>query len=136
MKTNNWTASGIGRTDEELVKLALKNPEYFEDIVIKYQKPIVGFHYNFLKNPQDAEDLAQDTFLKIYLNLRYFDEKKGEFKNWIFKIAKNIFIDFLRKKGGTGGKKEIVFSSLVAAEEYFFKVASSDNFSNGEDISY
>jgi RNA polymerase sigma-70 factor (ECF subfamily) len=135
MKTNRQLYAFIDKTkkDEELVKLALNNPVYFEDIVARYQKLIIGFHYNFLKNRQDAEDLAQDTFLKIYLNLNRFNSKKGKFKDWVFKIAKNIFIDFLRKNSKKYGRV-IAFSRLTDAEKYFSKSALDDNFENGRNI--
>ena len=114
MKINNQTTS---HTDEEIIKLSLVNPIYFEELVLRYQRPIVGFHYNFLKNKQDAEDLAQDTFLKIYTNLGRYNPNKGKFQSWAFRIAKNTFIDLLRKNKN---RKEAFFSSFPTnIEEYF-----------------
>jgi len=48
---------------------------------------------------ESAEDLTQETFLKIVDNIDSFDEKKGNFSSWIWQIAKNNAKDYYRKKG-------------------------------------
>jgi len=85
-------------SDQELIQLYLKGREDALELLIrKYLKPIYGYVFRFVQNQQDAEDLTQEIFLKMWRNLKKF--KKGKsFKSWLFKIAKNTCFDFLRKK--------------------------------------
>lgn len=68
----------------------------FEAIVSQYQKSIINFHYRFVGDKYEAENLAQDTFVKAYLK---FDTLKEEqkLKSWLFSIARHVVIDFFRK---------------------------------------
>jgi RNA polymerase sigma-70 factor (ECF subfamily) len=85
-------------SDEELIKKYLKGDEKSLEVLIKrYLKPIYSFAFNFVLNQQDAEDLAQEIFLKMWRNLKKFKKEKN-FKSWLFTIAKNTCFDFLRKK--------------------------------------
>jgi len=88
----------MNRTDEQIISDYLKGDKESLEILIKrYLKPIYGFIYKYLNNVHDAEDIAQETFVRTWKNLKKFDKEKS-FKTWIFTIAKNISIDFLRKK--------------------------------------
>lgn len=85
-------------TDEQLVEKYLKGEKQaLEILVARYLKPIYGLAYNFVGNSADAEDVTQEAFVKIWKNIRKFDQKK-KFKPWIFEIAKNTAIDFTRKR--------------------------------------
>lgn len=68
----------------------------FEEIVNLYQRDLVNFHYRFVGNRPEAEDLAQDTFIKAY---KKFDTLKepDKIKSWLFMIARNTVIDFFRR---------------------------------------
>ena len=68
----------------------------FEEIVNQYQRDLVNFHYRFVGNRFEAEDLAQDTFIKAY---KKFDTLKepDKLKSWLFQIARNTVIDFFRR---------------------------------------
>lgn len=86
------------KTDEQIVALTLKNQEYFLGIIKKYKIKL----YNYIKrisnaNPQDAEDILQDVFIKAYLNLNDFDTDL-KFSSWIYRIAHNQVISEHRKK--------------------------------------
>jgi len=97
----------IGKNvDSQLIKNYLKGDQKSLDILIeKYFRGIYSFLYSRVGNMADAEDLTQETFLKVWKNIRKFDRKKS-FKPWVFQIAKNASIDFLRKR------KEIPFSKF------------------------
>jgi RNA polymerase sigma-70 factor (ECF subfamily) len=85
-------------SDQELIQLYLKGREDALELLIrKYLKPIYGYVFRFVQNQQDAEDLTQEIFLKMWRNLKKF-KKGNSFKSWLFKIAKNTCFDFLRKK--------------------------------------
>lgn len=91
-------------TDKELISNYLKGEEVsLETLFLRYLKPIYSFIYRLTGNRNDAEDLTQETFLKVWKNLKNYERDKS-FKSWIFTIAKNTAYDHLRKK------KEIVFT--------------------------
>ncbi|MDY3031505.1 MAG: sigma-70 family RNA polymerase sigma factor [Clostridia bacterium] len=71
--------------------------EAFNELVLKYQDRVVGFAYNMLSNREDAYDAAQEVFIRVYKNIRTFEEKSS-FDTWLFKICSNVCKDFLRKR--------------------------------------
>ena len=82
----------------ELIKKYLKGDQKALEILIaQYLKLIYSFVYKNVGSQSDAEDITQEVFVKVWKNLRKFDQTKN-FKPWIFQIAKNTSIDFLRKK--------------------------------------
>ncbi|OGY41200.1 MAG: hypothetical protein A2Y82_02030 [Candidatus Buchananbacteria bacterium RBG_13_36_9] len=94
-------------TDIQLIKKHLKrDSQAFELLISRYLKPIYSFIYRLVKNADEAEDITQEVFIKVWKNLKKFDQKKS-FKIWLFTIAKNTVIDFFRKK------KNILFSDLA-----------------------
>ncbi len=96
--------------DEQLIANYLVSDEESLEILIKrYLKPIYSFVYRYVGNSQDAEDITQDIFVKVWRNLKKFDQSKS-FKTWIFSIAKNTSIDWLKKK------KAIPFSNFENGE--------------------
>lgn len=97
--------------DKILIEKYLEGDEKSLEILIQnYLGPIYRFAYRYAGNEKDAEDITQDVFVKMWRNLKKFDQNKS-FKTWIFSIAKNTAIDFLRKsRSASGGKKAIPFS--------------------------
>src|SRR3989344_3360953 len=68
----------------------------FEVIVNRYQRDLVNFHYRFVGNRYEAEDLAQETFIKAYKKFDTLKEPE-KLKSWVYSIARNTVIDFFRK---------------------------------------
>ncbi|GGH88943.1 RNA polymerase sigma-70 factor (ECF subfamily) [Pullulanibacillus pueri] len=69
----------------------------FAKIVEFYKKPVYNICLRMVGIPQEAEDLAQDAFLRAYTNIdRYELDKK--FSTWLYRIATNLSIDYLRRK--------------------------------------
>ncbi|MBI2640714.1 MAG: sigma-70 family RNA polymerase sigma factor [Candidatus Sungbacteria bacterium] len=103
------------REDQKLVADYLAgDKEALEILISRYLRSIYRFLYRYAGNVHDAEDLTQEVFVKIWRNLKRFDQDKG-FKTWIFSIAKNTAIDFLKKsRSASGGKKTILFSEFSA----------------------
>jgi RNA polymerase sigma-70 factor (ECF subfamily) len=86
------------KDDAQLVGQYLSGDEKSLEILIKrYLKPIFSFVYKYVGNNQEAEDITQEIFVKAWQNLKKFDKNK-KFKTWIFTIAKNTSIDWLKKK--------------------------------------
>lgn len=85
-------------SDIQLITDYLKGDEKSLEILIKrYLKSIYNFVYRYIGDKQEAEDITQEVFIKVWRNLKKFDKDK-KFKTWVFSIAKNICIDTLRKK--------------------------------------
>ena len=80
----------------------LHNKKAFDQLVRKYQSPVRRFFLNqTLGDEQLSDDLAQETFIKAYVNITKF---KGisSFSTWLFRIAYNVFYDEVRSKKQTG----------------------------------
>jgi len=84
--------------DKQLVKKAKTgDKQAFTDLVNEYKDKIYNLAYRMLGNKQEAEDISQDTFLRVYSNLDKYDETH-KFSTWIYRIASNLSIDRIRKK--------------------------------------
>lgn len=85
-------------SDEELVKESLEREECFKYIIERYQSKFSQYiRRKTSVSKEDIEDLQQDIFIKIYLNLRGFDTSL-KFSSWAYRIAHNEIITWYRKK--------------------------------------
>ncbi len=85
-------------TDEQLVKNYLKGDEKsLEELVRRYLPLIYNFSRRYSGDPDNASDIAQEVFVKVWKNLRKFDTSKN-FRAWLFTIAKNTALDWFKKK--------------------------------------
>jgi RNA polymerase sigma-70 factor, ECF subfamily len=80
----------------------------FEAIVAEHQRSIINFHYRFVGDRMEAENLAQETFIKAYLKLHTLKEP-GKLKNWLYSIARHVVIDSFRKNKN----REIAFDDTI-----------------------
>ena len=85
-------------TDATLIReyLTGKN-KAFDKLYRKYERPLYSFVYRFVGNRESAEDLFQQTWLKVIRGLENYDER-GKFASWLFGIANNCCIDLVRQK--------------------------------------
>jgi RNA polymerase sigma-70 factor (ECF subfamily) len=84
--------------DADVVVLAQQGREpAFRELIRRYERPVFSLIYRMVRDNTVAEDLAQDTFIKV---LNHLDKYRPEFKfsSWLFKIANNVAIDHLRKR--------------------------------------
>jgi len=72
----------------------------FSQLVAAYQRPVYNLTYRMLSNPQEAEDAAQETFLRAYSRLSQY-KPQHKFSTWILSIANHHCIDRLRKRRAT-----------------------------------
>ncbi len=83
-------------SDYDLVASAVGGEDGFEELVRRYQRPIVAYVYRMTGDYEAALDLTQDVFVKVYSSLhRYRSEYK--FSTWIYRIAHNVAVDHLRR---------------------------------------
>lgn len=116
--------------DYELIKSFQNgNLQVFEELIKPHEKKIYNIALKLVKNEQDAYDLAQESLIKIYKSLNRF-EYKSNFSTWIYRIAYNTSIDYLRKNNNNGwtmsldeenenGVKFEVEDTLPTPEEIF-----------------
>lgn len=84
--------------DATLVRLCLEGQrQAFEQLVVRYQKPVFNAALRMLHHPQDALDIAQTTFLKAFEHLGDYDPR-FKFYSWIYRIAINESLDALASR--------------------------------------
>ncbi|OEK05052.1 RNA polymerase sigma factor [Roseivirga misakiensis] len=85
--------------DFRLIDLAVsgQNQQAFADLMQRYKKPVYHMILKMIRNVDDAEDLTIEAFAKAFKNLHKF-KKDFTFSTWLFRIATNNTIDFIRKK--------------------------------------
>jgi RNA polymerase sigma-70 factor (ECF subfamily) len=108
------------KTDEELVALTLKNQDFFSCLVERYEPKLRRYIQRISAATQeDAEDLLQEIFLKVYRNLRDFDQNL-KFSSWIYRIAHNQVVSAWRK---TKSRPPVI---KFGADEDFLKFIATD----------
>jgi len=83
-------------SDEKMVEKIRKNKELFRELIKRYEKKLLSYAYYFIGKKDDGADIVQEVFIKAYINLNGFDTKK-KFSSWIFRIAHNEAVNFLKK---------------------------------------
>jgi RNA polymerase sigma-70 factor (ECF subfamily) len=85
----------------------------WEEIVQRYHRRIYNICYRFAGSADDAQDLTQDVFIKMYRTLKSYDLTRGAFMTWVTTITRNLLVDHFRKT-----KQERMTDSLdsVASE--------------------
>jgi len=89
----------IGTESDEILVRKIQNgdSEIFAKILARYSAKIERYVRKFLYDQKDAEDTVQEVFIKAYRNIRSFDPDR-KFSSWLYRIAHNEAINFLRKK--------------------------------------
>ncbi len=98
MTTNTIQLNNLKEfTDGELITKAISGREdSFEELVRRYQRPIINYVFRMLGNYDASLDVTQEVFIKVYNSMsRYSAEYK--FSTWLYKIAHNASIDYLRR---------------------------------------
>lgn len=80
-----------------MVRVRDDEPGAFQELVEKYQHRLVGVLHHVVGNAQEAEDLAQEAFLRIYRSRKKY-RAKAKFSTWLFTIANNLALNLLRNK--------------------------------------
>ncbi|OGY63931.1 MAG: hypothetical protein A3I89_00525 [Candidatus Harrisonbacteria bacterium RIFCSPLOWO2_02_FULL_41_11] len=84
--------------DQEILNLALEDPSYFSVLVDRYQVPFIRKAMGIVHTSEEAEDIVQETFTKIYRYAHKFKKQKGiEFKSWAYKILMNTAFTHYQK---------------------------------------
>jgi len=85
-------------SDHDLVVRAQKGSEKaYRELLDRYQRPVFSLIYRMVRDREQAEDLSQETFVRVFNHIDRYDPAY-KFSSWIFKIATNLTIDWMRKK--------------------------------------
>ena len=86
------------KSDEDLM-LEVKNGNLvaFDTLILKHQKPLVNYFYRHTGNSEEANDLTQETFLRIHKSSPRY-KNTAKFTTWIYHIARNIYLDYAKYK--------------------------------------
>lgn len=108
--------------DNELIQLYLSgNNEAFEALLARYKQRIYSFIYSKIKDRELADDVFQDTFIKVIKTLKkgtYNDE--GRFLSWVMRIAHNLIVDHFRRK-----QRMPMFDTQDSEYDVFYNVSES-----------
>jgi RNA polymerase sigma-70 factor, ECF subfamily len=82
----------------------------WEDLVQRYHRRIYNICYRFAGSAEDAQDLTQEVFIKMYRTLNTYDTERGAFMTWVTTVTRNLLVDHFRKT-----KQDRVTDSLDGA---------------------
>ncbi len=99
----------------------------FEAILTAHERPILNYLIRLVGQREDAEDLTQETFLRLYTNLRRIDTGRNV-RGWLYRVATNLAFDALRKR------KRLKEAPLEAAEEVPAPASRPADWAEGLDI--
>ena len=108
----------VPKEDQLIAKVKLGNTEAFRSIVDYYRNAVYGLSLRLVSNQMEAEELAQDTFLKVFKSISNY-RGESKFSTWLYRITYNTCISHLRKNS----------PDLVEIQEYH----GSSNFNSGYD---
>jgi RNA polymerase sigma-70 factor (ECF subfamily) len=80
-----------------VVEAQVGNRAAFEELVHRYDRDVLRLALNLMKRPEDARDVYQDAFLKVYRNLHRF-RFECSFYTWLYRIVTNVCLDHLRRR--------------------------------------
>lgn len=104
--------------DEAIVEEFKKtlDPSLFKLLIRRYQNRIFNSAYRMLGSREEAEEVVQETFLKMHQNLGSF-RAEASFNSWIFRICHNVCVDVLRTRQRRRGITVVSFNSRSAGDD-------------------
>lgn len=94
------------KSDEEILALSLKHPSLFALLVRKYEEPFLRKAQGIVREREEAEDVVQEAFTKIYLNAAKFKTVEGaSFSSWGYRILINTALTHYAKQKRTSGRE-------------------------------
>ena len=94
----------------------------FDEIYLKHYKMVFNLALQYVQNTEDAEEITQDVFVKIFDNLNSF-KKQSSLKTWIYRMAINQSLDFIKAKNA---QKRSFLSSIFNINDSNFKFQPSN----------
>ena len=101
-------------TQEELLPLLIRKEERaFTQLYDMYSKSLFSIITNLIKDREEAEDVLQEVFVKIWKNIDTYNQSKGRLYTWMLNITRNTSIDKLRSKGYNNSQKNLSSDNFV-----------------------
>lgn len=101
-------------TQEELLPMLLRKEERaFTQLYDMYSKSLFSIITNLISDREEAEDVLQEVFVKIWKNIETYNQSKGRLYTWMLNIARNTAIDKLRSKGFNNSQKNLSSDNFV-----------------------
>lgn len=91
------SAPALGTEAQQIVAARRRDPAAFEALVRRHQRALYNFCLRMLGQPEDAADVAQETFVQLYSHLDRLDEREP-LAPWLFRVARNRCIDLIRRR--------------------------------------
>lgn len=81
-------------SDEELVERALRRDESaFSELYDRFRRPVYSIAYRIIQHPEEAQDITQEVFTKVFKALSSWDPEKAKFSTWLYRLCANHAID-------------------------------------------
>jgi RNA polymerase sigma-70 factor (ECF subfamily) len=122
LRLRAWPRRPADPGAEKLAERAARGDgEAFEQLVHRFHRPIYGFAYRYVRDADEAQDLAQEVFLRLYRKLGRFDPRRP-FEPWFWRVAANVCANYLSKRVSTaapvqGADEEVGAASAPALFE-------------------
>lgn len=118
-------------TEEELMqKISHNDADAFQELLFRYEKKVFSLAWRLCLNQPEAEDLTQETFLKIWRNAKLW-KQEAKLETWIYRILYNSFIDVRRRtKESTEEPTEVLYSNDDSPEQTLIKKQESQTIAN------
>lgn len=109
-------------SESELIKRCQQGDlEAFEQLIAAYEKKMINYCWRMLGNPSDAEDAAQEVFIKVFRFIESFTGQSS-FSTWLYRIASNVCLDILRKKKRQPADTVSLYQSGAEGDEFVLPV--------------
>ncbi|WP_293872107.1 RNA polymerase sigma factor [Flavobacterium sp.] len=102
----------------------LENQFHFEKLYHEYKILVFNVALNYIQNLEDAEEITQDVFVKVYHSLHNFNQKSS-FKTWIYRITINQCLDFIKQKNSQ--KRFFIFGKKSQNEKEYLNISSFEH---------
>jgi RNA polymerase sigma-70 factor, ECF subfamily len=99
--------------EQILLLIQQKDGKAYTILYDMYSKSLFAVISNLVKDREEAEDILQEVFIKIWKNIDTYNESKGRFYTWMLNIARNSAIDKLRSKNFNNSKKNLSSDNFV-----------------------
>lgn len=102
------------KSDPELVaRLRRREQGAMADLYDRYGRLVYSVILKIVREPGIAEDLTQETFLRVWNRIQFFDAEKGAIGPWVLAVARNRAIDYVRSVDGRMAKRETEFEPAI-----------------------
>jgi RNA polymerase sigma-70 factor (ECF subfamily) len=93
--------------DEEILRRSQRDPTQFAHLMARYEEPFLRKAYSVVRNHEEAEDIVQETFTKMYLYAKRYKKQEGAtFKSWAYRILMNTAFTHYQKIKRVGPRTE------------------------------